>query len=408
MMRCTETAGWEPRYAARAERMRASEIRELLKLLDRPGVISFAGGIPDPALFPVSEARAAYASVLSDPVTAASGLQYSPSEGYLPLRRWIVQHMGSVGVPCDEDNVVITSGSQQALEFLGRLLLSPGDTALVTAPTYLGALQAFSTYEPRYDELRPEQGNRTPASYADAARDAGGEVKFAYVVPSFANPTGETLSPLARERLLDLSADLDVPIIEDAAYAMLRFEGEAQPPILAMEIARCGSIERARTIYCGTFSKVMSPGLRVGWIVAAKPLVRRLVLVKQASDLNSATLNQMVMHCMVESAFASQVERACARYRRLRDSMLAALARHMPNGVTWTQPRGGLFTWVRLPEECDGAKLLERSLEETGVAFVPGAAFFFDGRGRNTLRLSYSLASEQEIDQGVARLARLI
>ena len=257
---------------ARAERMRASEIRELLKLLDRPGVISFAGGIPDPALFPVAEARAAYASVLADPVTAGSGLQYSPSEGYLPLRQWIVQHMGSLGVPCDEDNVVITSGSQQALEFLGRLLLSPGDTALVTAPTYLGALQAFSTYEPRYDELRPEQGNRTPASYADAARDAGGDVKFAYVVPSFANPTGETLSPLARERLLDLSAELDVPIIEDAAYAMLRFEGEAQPPIQAMEIARCGSIERARTIYCGTFSKVMSPGLRVGWIVAAKPL----------------------------------------------------------------------------------------------------------------------------------------
>lgn len=408
MIDCAETAGWEPRYAARAERMRASEIRELLKLLDRPGVISFAGGIPNPALFPVAEARAAYASVLADPVTAGCGLQYSPSEGYLPLRQWIVQHMGGLGVPCDADNVVITSGSQQALEFLGRLLLSPGDTALVMAPTYLGALQAFSTYEPRYDELRPEQGNRTPASYADAARDAGGEVKFAYVVPSFANPTGETLSLLARERLLDLSAELDVPIIEDAAYAMLRFEDEAQPAIQAMEIARCSSIERARTIYCGTFSKVMSPGLRVGWIVAAKPLIRRLVLVKQASDLNSATINQMVMHSMVESAFDSQVERACAHYRRLRDSMLAALARHMPSGVTWTQPRGGLFTWVLLPEGCDGAELLERSLAEAGVAFVPGAAFFFDGRGQNTLRLSYSLASEQEIDRGIARLAKLL
>ena len=408
VINCAETPGWEPRYAARAERMRASEIRELLKLLDRPGVISFAGGIPNPALFPVAEARAAYASVLADPVTAGSGLQYSPSEGYLPLRQWIVQHMSSLGVPCDEDNIVITSGSQQALEFLGRLLLSPGDTALVTAPTYLGALQAFSTYEPRYDELRPEQGNRTPASYADAAGDAGGHVKFAYVVPSFANPTGETLSPAARERLLDLSAELDVPIIEDAAYAMLRFEGEAQPAIQAMEIARCGSIERARTVYCGTFSKVMSPGLRVGWIVAAKPLIRRLVLVKQASDLNSATINQMVMHSMVESAFDSQVERACARYRRLRDAMLAALARHMPSGVTWTHPRGGLFTWVRLPEGRDGAELLERSLAEAGVAFVPGAAFFFDGRGRNTLRLSYSLASEQEIDRGIMGLAGLI
>lgn len=408
MTQSAEQGAWEPRYAARATRMRASEIRELLKLLDQPGVTSFAGGIPDPALFPVQEAQQAYAAVLADPASAGGALQYSPSEGYQPLRQWIVRHMGELGVPCTEDNVVITSGSQQALEFLGRLLLSPGDTALVTAPTYLGALQAFSAYEPRYDELRPEQGNRTRASYADAARAAGGEVKFAYVVPSYANPTGETLSVAARERLLELSAELDIPIIEDAAYAMLRFEGEAPPPIQAMEIARRGSIDKARTIYCGTFSKVMSPGLRVGWIVAARPLVQRLVLVKQASDLNSATVNQMVMHRMAEAAFDAQVEQARAHYRRRRDRMLAALARYMPNGVSWTQPEGGLFIWVRLPEDCDGARLLERSLAQTGVAFVPGGAFFFDDRGRNTLRLSFSLASEEEIEQGIARLASLI
>ena len=216
--------------------------------------------------------------MLADPASAGSGLQYSVSEGYLPLRQWIARHMGTLGVPCEEDNIVITCGSQQALEFLGRLLLSPGDTALVTAPTYLGALQAFSGCEPRYDELRPEDGNRTPASYAEAACSAGGEVKLAYVVPSFANPTGETLSLAARERLLDLAAELDIPVIEDAAYAMLRFEGEPLPPILALEVARRGSIERARAIYCGTFSKVLSPGLRVGWIVAPKALIRRLVL----------------------------------------------------------------------------------------------------------------------------------
>lgn len=408
MTQVAEAAAWEPRYAARAERMRASEIRELLKVLDQPGVISFAGGIPDPALFPVQEAQDAYAAVLADPATAGSGLQYSPSEGYQPLRQWIAAHMGSLGVPCAEDNIVITSGSQQALEFLGRLLLSPGDTALVTAPTYLGALQAFSGYEPRYDELRPEQGNRTPASYAEAARDAGGVVKFAYTVPSFANPTGETLSVAVRERLLDLAAELDIPIIEDAAYASLRFEGEALPPIQAMEIARRGSIDRARTIYCGTFSKIMSPGLRVGWIVAAKPIIRRLVLIKQASDLNSATVNQMVMHRMAETAFATQVERACAHYRRRRDWMLAALAEHMPAGVSWTEPQGGLFIWVRLPEGCDAARLLTRSLDETGVAFVPGGAFFFDGRSRNTLRLSYSLAGKEEIDAGIALLAGLV
>ena len=403
-----QAAEWEPSYAARAERMRASEIRELLKLLDRPGIISFAGGIPDPALFPAKEAQAAYAAVLGDAALAGSALQYSVSEGYLPLRQWIVEHMGTLGVPCHEDNVVITSGSQQALEFLGRLLLSPGDTALVTAPTYLGALQAFSAGEPRYDELRPEQGNRTPQSYADGAREAGGRVKFAYVVPSFANPTGETLSLAARERLLDLAAELDIPIVEDAAYAALRFEGKAPPPILALEVARRGSIDCARCIYCGTFSKVLSPGLRVGWIVAPRPMIRRLVLVKQASDLNSSNINQMVMHRLAETEFTDRVTAARAHYRRRRDAMLAALQRHMPEGVTWTQPGGGLFVWVRLPEGADAASLLDRAVNEENVAFVPGAAFFFDGRGRNTLRLSYSLPSEAEIEDGITRLAKLI
>jgi DNA-binding transcriptional MocR family regulator len=401
-------ADWEPRYAGRAERMRASEIRELLKLLDQPGITSFAGGIPDPSLFPVEEAKAAYAGVLGDAPMACSGLQYSVSEGYLPLRQWIARHMASLGVPCEEDNIIVTCGSQQALEFLGRLLLSPRDTALVTAPTYLGALQAFSAAEPCYDELNLQQGNRTPASYADAARRAGGQVKLAYVVPSFANPTGETLSLAARERLLDLAAELDIPVIEDAAYAMLRFEGEAPPSILALEVARRGSIEQARSIYCGTFSKVLSPGLRVGWIVASKALIRRLVLIKQASDLNSATINQMVMHRMAEAAFDGQVVRACALYRRRRDAMHAALARHMPKSVTWTSPQGGLFIWLTLPDGIDAAGLLQRSLAEAGVAFVPGSAFFFDGRGRNTLRLSYSLPGEAEIERGVAALAKLI
>jgi hypothetical protein len=403
-----QAAEWEPAYAARAERMRASEIRELLKVMDRPGIISLAGGIPDPALFPVREAQAAYTAALGEAASARAALQYSVSEGYPPLRRWIVRHMAGLGVACTEDNIVITSGSQQALEFLGRLLLSPGDTALVTAPTYLGALQAFSSSEPRYDELRPEQGNRTPQSYADAARSAGGRVKFAYVVPSFANPTGETLSLAARNRLLDLAAELDIPILEDTAYAALRFEGEDLPSLLSLEVARRGSVEEARVIYCGTFSKVLSPGLRVGWIVAPKAVVRRLVLIKQASDLNSSNVNQMVMHRLAENHFDERVNAARPHYRRRRDAMLAALERHMPGGVTWTRPGGGLFVWVRLPEGHDAARLLDRAVAEANVAFVPGAAFFFDGRGRNTLRLSYSLPGESEIETGIARLAQLI
>jgi DNA-binding transcriptional MocR family regulator len=402
---CAQLNAWEPRYARRAGRMAASEIRELLKVVDQPGILSFAGGIPDPALFPVADTKAAYAAILGE---STGGLQYSVSEGYLPLRQWIARHMESLGVPCDPDNIVITCGSQQGLEFLGRLLLSPGDTALVTAPTYLGALQAFSGAEPRYDELRPEHGNRTPASYADAARSAGGEVKLAYVVPSFANPTGETLSLAARERMLDLAGELGIPVIEDAAYAMLRFGGGPLAPVMALDIARRGSIERARAIYCGTFSKVLAPGLRVGWIVAAKPVIRRLVLIKQASDLNSATINQMVVHRLAEAVFDAQVERARAHYWRRRDWLVAALERHMPAGVHWTRPDGGLFVWLMLPEGIDAAGLLQRSLKEVGVAFVPGGAFFYDGRGRNTLRLSFSLPSEAEIDRGIAALARLI
>src|SRR5215510_16329864 len=286
---------WEPRYARRAERMVVSEIRELLKVMERPNVISFARGIPDPALFPVAEIAGAYAEAFADKSSAGTGLQYSVSEGYAPLRQWIAAHMGRLGVPCGSDNIVITNGAQQALEFLARLFLSPGDTALVTMPTYLGALQAFAAYEPRYDELRPEQGNRTPQSYRAAAANNGGAVKLAYVVSDFANPTGETLSVAAREGLLELAEHLDIPILEDAAYSALNFDGEPRPSILALDVARCGSIEAARTIYCGTFSKTLSPGLRVGWIAAPRALIRRLVLVKQASDLNSATLNQMVM-----------------------------------------------------------------------------------------------------------------
>ena len=403
----TETA-WEPRYAARAERMRASEIRELLKVLDLPGIISFAGGIPDPALFPNAEARAAYTEVLSDPALAASALQYSVSEGYLPLRQWIVRHMGNLGVPCTPDNIVITCGSQQGLEFLGRLLISPGDTALVTAPTYLGALQAFAAYEPRYDELRPEQGNRTPGSYRDAAMAAGADLKFAYLVPDFANPTGETLTLKARHGMLDLVSELDIPLIEDSAYAQLRFAGTDLPSLLALDCKRHGDIDQTRTIYCGTFSKTLAPGLRVGFIVAGRPLIRRLVLIKQASDLNSATINQMVMHRLAERCFTAQVALSRAHYRSRCAAMLEALAAHMPKSVRWTKPEGGLFTWLTLPEGMDGARLLQRAIAEAKVAFVPGGAFYFDGRGRNTLRLSYSLPNEDTIATGIARLAALV
>lgn len=397
---------WEQAFATRAARMKASEIRELLKLLERPDIISFAGGIPDPALFPKAAFAAAYADILSGP-EAAAGLQYSVSEGYAPLRAWMVDEMAKLAIPCAMDNIFIVSGSQQGLDYLGKLLLSPKDTALVTSPTYLGALQAFNAYEPTYDELSLN-GNRTPEAYRTAAAEAGGRVKFAYLSADFANPTGETLDRAGREKLLDLAGELDIPVIEDAAYQALRYEGEAIPPILALDIARCGGINDSRTVYCGSFSKTLAPGLRVGFIVAAEPIIRKLVLMKQAADLHSSTINQMAIAHVASEIFNAQVAKVHAVYRARRDAMLDALARHMPAGVDWTKPEGGMFIWITLPEGFDGATLLARAIETEKVAFVPGQAFHADGAGANTLRLSFSCATPETIEEGVSRLGRLI
>lgn len=397
---------WTTIFADRMGRMKASEIRELLKLLDQPDIISFAGGIPDPALFPTAAFQAAFADALSAG-KQEQALQYSVSEGYAPLRAWIAGQMAKIGVPCDIDNILITSGSQQALDYLGKLMLSKNDTALVGWPTYLGALGAFNAYEPQYDKL-VAHGNRDAADYAQTAAAHSGRVKFAYASVDFANPTGETLDLAAREDILALADDLDCAVIEDAAYQSLRFDGEAIPPMLALEIARKGSIEACRTIYCGSFSKTLSPGLRVGWICAAKDVVGRLVLMKQAADLHSSTINQMAIYHVAEAMFETHVASVREVYRARRDAMLDALAAHMPKGVQWTKPEGGMFVWVTLPDHMNGADVLAQSLKSERVAFVPGSAFYADGAGTNTLRLSFSRADAPTIAEGIKRLGALI
>ena len=399
---------WTTHYAARIGGMKASEIRELLKLLERPGVISFAGGIPDPALFPQAEIAAAYQTICADRPKFDAAVQYSVSEGDTRLREWVVSYMGARGVPCCLDNVLITNGSQQGLEFLGRMFLSEGDTALVEAPTYLGALQAFSAMEPVYDHLHFEPSNRTAAGYADAAQEAGGRVKLSYVVPDFANPTGRTLSEQQRRALLALCAELNVPIIEDSPYVALRYDGENVPTIQALDVASCGSIEASRVISAGSFSKVFTPGLRVGWLCGPAEVIGKLTLIKQASDLSSSAINQAVMAELAWGRFDAQVAQGIDHYRRKRDAMLAALATEMPAGVTWSKPDGGLFVWVTLPDDMDATALLTRAVEEQNMAYVPGHAFFADGTGRNTLRLSFSLPSEAEIAAGIGRLAALL
>lgn len=397
---------WTTIFADRMGRMKASEIRELLKLLDQPDIISFAGGIPDPALFPTEAFQAAFADALSAG-KQEQALQYSVSEGYAPLRAWIAGQMAKIGVPCDIDNILITSGSQQALDYLGKLMLSKDDTALVGWPTYLGALGAFNAYEPQYDKL-VAHGNRAAEDYAEAAAAKGGRVKFAYASVDFANPTGETLDLAARQDILELADTLGCAVIEDAAYQSLRFDGEAIPPMLALEIARKGSIEACRTIYCGSFSKTLSPGLRVGWICASKDVIGRLVLMKQAADLHSSTINQMAICHVAEAMFDDHVATIREVYRGRRDAMLAALTAHMPKGVSWTKPEGGMFVWVTLPDRLNGADLLTQSLKSERVAFVPGSAFYADGSGTNTLRLSFSRADVATIAEGIKRLGALI
>jgi len=397
---------WQNLFAGRVAGLQASEIRELLKLLARDDIIAFAGGVPDPELFPTAAFAEAFSQILNR-TDGAQALQYSASEGHPPLRDWIAAHTRARGMPCSADNILITNGSQQGLDLLGRILLSPGDTALVEAPTYLGALQAFDAYEPRYDLLPGQGDNRTPEAYAEAA---GGKdrIKFAYAVPDFANPTGRTMDLAARDALLDLAEALDAAVIEDAAYTLLRYDGDDVASLLALDIARHGDIDATRTVHCGTFSKTLAPALRVGWVCAARPLIDKLVLVKQASDLHGATINQMALLRVLEQGFEAQVEKIRDAYRGRRDALLAALERHMPAGVTWHRPEGGMFVWVTLPDGMDAAKLLARSVEQAGVTFVPDAPFHPTGGGAGTLRLSYSLATPAQIDTGMARLAEII
>jgi len=384
---------WNDRFSDRMAHVRASEIRELLKLLDQPDILSFAGGIPDPRLFPVARIAEAHADILAE--AGEQALQYSVSEGLTPLRDWIAAKMSAMGAPCDAGNILVTSGSQQALDLIGRLFLSRGDTVLVERPTYMGALGAFNAYEPAYAAL--EIGGTAPAG-----------AKLAYVVPDFANPTGRTLTRAQRTQLLDQAEAGDLAVVEDGAYRELRFAGAEEPTLLALDIQRCGDIEAARTLFCGTFSKTLSPALRLGWVCGPRAVIDKLTLLKQGCDLHASTINQMVALRIVSEGYEAHLERLRTHYRRQAAAMQAALARHMPLGVEWSHPQGGMFVWLRLPTGLDAAQLLQAALGDERVAFVPGAPFFAVDPDPATLRLSYSLGGPDDIEEGVRRLARVI
>lgn len=396
---------WSQHFSSRMSRMQASEIRELLKLLAQPDIISFAGGIPDAKLFPVAEIAAAAHKILSDPNRAGPALQYSVSEGYQPLRQWLADYMGKRGLACTADNIIITNGSQQALDFLAKLFISPGDTVLTSCPTYLGALQAFNAYEATYDTLPGLDSSRSVESYNAAS---GRKPKFGYVMPEFQNPTGTTLTLDERNALLDFSATMDMPLVEDNAYEYLRYDGEALPSLVSLAARRAGGIDNAKIIHCGTFSKSIVPALRIGWIVAPKKVIEKLVLINQASNLHVSPFTQMIMHDVAAQIIETHTRQVCEIYKKRRDAMLQALEKYMPEEMAWTVPQGGMFIWATLPGYIDAAALLKQAIEQARVAFIPGAAFHYDRSGRNTMRLCYSLNEPEIIAEGIRRLALLI
>jgi 2-aminoadipate transaminase len=392
---------WEDRYADRVRRMKSSAIRELLKITELPGCISFAGGLPAPESFPVEEIAAVTERILREQSSRA--LQYGATEGYYPLRELIARQLSSPDLTIHPENVLITSGSQQALDLLGRVFLDPDDTLLVEAPTYLGALQAWSPYGVRYQTIATDQdGIQVEQLEAIIQHHAP---KWLYVLPNFQNPSGVTLSLARRERLVELAARYHVAIVEDDPYGHLRFTGEPLPSLLHVA-ARSGSSEQV--LYLGTFSKILSPGLRLGWIVAPSEVIGKLVQAKQGVDLHTSTLNQMIAYAVASSDFLpGHIQSIRQLYSERRELMLAALQQHFPASVQWTRPAGGLFLWVTLPPEVNAADLLPAALAQN-VAFVPGEPFFANGGGQYRLRLNFSNASPEQIETGIARLGQVL
>ncbi len=381
------TPGWT--LARRAERMNPSVIREILKVTEQPGIISFAGGLPSPATFPVEAFRTACDKVLRDDGTAA--LQYAASEGYAPLREAVA---AMLPWPVDPAQVLITTGSQQGLDLVAKVLIDSGSRVLVETPTYLGALQAFAPMEPSVEGVASDEEGVDPADLAARAPGA----RFAYLLPNFQNPTGRTMTESRRQAVVEAAAAAGLPLVEDNPYGDLWFDAPPPPPLTARR--------PDASIYLGSFSKILAPGLRLGFIVAPPAVAPKLLQAKQAADLHTPGFNQRVVAEVLRDGFlARHVPTIRARYKAQRDAMLAALTREMAGlGVHWNQPEGGMFLWLRLPPGLTAARLFPAALERH-VAFVPGAPFYAGTPDERTLRLSFVTVPPEQIDAGIAALA---
>jgi 2-aminoadipate transaminase len=397
---------WDHRYAQRTQRMASSAIRDLLKVTEIPGMISFAGGLPASDVFPVEEFRQACDKVLRD--HGPQALQYSATEGFVPLREMIARHTSRYGIEISIENILITTGSQQALDLLGKILINPGDRILVESPTYLGALQAWNAYGAEYVPVPADQHGMITDALEEALRTGP---KFIYVLPNFQNPTGVTLSLERRLKLVELADRYGAPVIEDDPYGQLRFEGEHLPSVATLDGQFRKNHEacyRGNVIYLNTFSKILAPGLRLAWIIAPPQVIHRLVQAKQGADLHTATFNQMAAYEVSRGGFLDRHIKVIRRvYRERRDVMLAAMERYFPPGVQWTYPEGGLFLWATLPVDLDSGEVLRAAVERK-VALVPGAPFHPCGGGHNTLRLNFSNATPENITTGIQRLGEVI
>jgi len=379
--------------ARRAERMNPSIIREILKVTERPGVISLAGGLPSPDTFPIDAMRDAAEHVLRE--SPREALQYAASEGHGPLREWVAEQLNGQGLRVDASQVLITTGSQQGLDLAGKILIDAGSRVAVESPTYLGALQAFTPYEPEFVTVPCDDDGPLP-DQLDIAKGA----RFLYALPNFQNPSGRCMSAARRDALMAKAQAIGLPVIEDNPYGDLWFDTPPPAPL--------ASRWHDGTVYLGSFSKVLAPGLRLGYIVAPKPLFPKLLQAKQAADLHTPSFNQRVVYEVIREGFLREhVPTIRARYKAQRDAMRAALERHMPPGCHWTVPVGGMFFWIELPEGMDAMKLLPHAVER-GMAFVPGAAFYADHPKLNTLRLSFVTVSADRIEQGIAALAQTL
>ncbi|MBI1794448.1 MAG: PLP-dependent aminotransferase family protein [Chloroflexi bacterium] len=394
---------WEYRYAHRTQKMGSSVIRELLKLTEQPDIISFAGGLPAPDVFPLKEFKEACNVVLE--TVGAQALQYSTTEGHRPLREMIARHTARYSVEVSPDNILITSGSQQALDFIGRLFINRGDYVVVESPTYLGALQAWNAYGAQYISVRTDE-NGMVVDELEAALRVG--PKFIYVLPNFQNPSGVTLSLERRKKLIELADKYGVPIIEDDPYGQLRYEGEHLPSVVCLDSqfrGRNGGTYSGNVIYLSTFSKLLAPGLRLAWVIAPEQVIRKLVMTKQAADLHTSSFNQYVAHEVAKNGFLDEhVKVIRSTYKERRDVMLEMMDEMFPAEVTWTRPHGGMFLWGMMPEGIDAAEVLKVAIDRK-VAFVPGASFHATGGGANTMRINFSYSAPDIIREGVTRLA---